>query len=96
MSFKCHLNNLACNVTQYHSILLLLIEFLTFRNIYINTHISRCSDGFHFQFAFKFCIVIYYIILGGCPYIISCVVIYKLYTAVDVSNVTCVTKWMNK
>jgi hypothetical protein len=38
--------------------------------------LSRCSDRFHFQLVFKFCIVIYYIILGGCPYIISCVVIY--------------------
>ena len=43
-----------------------------------STYMSRCSDRFHFQFAFKFCIVIYYIILDGCPYIIICVVKYKL------------------
>jgi hypothetical protein len=36
------------------------------------------------------------LILGGCPYIISCVIIYKLQTVFDVSNVTWVTKWMNK
>jgi hypothetical protein len=53
-------------------------------------------DRFHFQLAFKFCIVIYYIILGGCPYTIGCVLIYKLLTVIDFSNVTCVTKWMNK
>ena len=46
--------------------------------IYINTHTSRCSDEFHFQLAFKYCIVIYSIILGGCSYIISCVVICKI------------------
>jgi hypothetical protein len=50
----------------------------TLRYIYINTHISRCSDRFHFKLVFKFCIVIYYIILDGYPYITSCVVIYKL------------------
>ena len=42
----------------------------------MNTHISRSSDRFHYQLVFKFCIVIYCIILGGCPCIISCVVIY--------------------
>ena len=35
---------------------------------YISTHISSCSDRFHIQLVFKFCIVFYYIILGGCPY----------------------------
>jgi len=39
-----------------------------------DTHIFRCSDKFHFQLRFKFCIVIYYMVLRGCPYIISCVV----------------------
>jgi len=53
-------------------------EFLILRYIYTNTHISRRSDKFHFQLVFKFCIVIYFIILCGCPYIINCVVIYKL------------------
>jgi len=33
-----------------------------------------CSDKFNFQFVFKLCIVIYYIVLCGCLYIISCVV----------------------
>jgi hypothetical protein len=41
--------------------------------ITVNTHISSCSDGFHIQLVFKFCIVIYYIISGECPCIISCV-----------------------
>jgi hypothetical protein len=49
-------------------------EFLTFKYIYINTHISRCSDKFNFQLVIKFCIVIYYIELCGCTYIICCVV----------------------
>ena len=49
-------------------------EFLTLRYIYISTHVSRCSDKFNFQLVFTFCIVIYYIVLCGCPYIISCVV----------------------
>jgi len=34
--------------------------------------------------------------MGGCLYIISCVVAYKLQIVIDVSNVTCVTEWINK
>jgi len=48
-------------------------EFLTRKYIYINIHVSRC-DKFHFQMVFKFCIVIYYIVLCGCTYIICCVI----------------------
>jgi hypothetical protein len=48
-------------------------EFLTLRYIYVNTHISSC-DKLNFQLVFKFCIVIYHIVLCGCPYITSCVV----------------------
>ena len=40
--------------------------------------ISRRSDKFNFQVVFIFCIVIYYIISGGCPYILSFDVIYKM------------------
>ena len=39
-------------------------KFLTHRYKYINTHIPICSDRYNFQLVFKFCIVIYYIILG--------------------------------
>ena len=35
---------------------------------------SGSSKKFNFQLIFKFCIVIYYIALCGCPYIIRCVV----------------------
>ena len=64
--------------------------------VYTHTHTSRCSDKSHFQLVFTFCIVIYYIILSGCPYIISCIVIHKLQSVIDMSNVTCVTEWTNK
>ena len=47
----------------------------------MNIQKFRCSDKFKFQLALNFVllfIILYYIILGGCPCIISCVVIYKL------------------
>jgi hypothetical protein len=53
-----HLNILSYNITQYHYTLLLLIGIFNSKSyIYINTYISRCSDRFHFQLVFKFCIV---------------------------------------
>ena len=45
----------------------------------MNIHFFGCADRFHFQLVFKFCIVIYYITLGECPYIIDCVLYLYIY-----------------
>ena len=57
----------------------MLVDYLvTQDDICLHTYISRHSDGLHFQVTFKLCIITYFIMLDGYPYIISRVVLYKL------------------